>query len=261
MLYSYAATSGDIWSEVHNQGRALGSITDQYLTFLKEMATVHEPRGIVFHDFDSAIKVFSDHPLPAWTSGELIHVDPIVLDWKRIFLSAVSENTPNEIRAQVENYYSTLDLRDVATIVGHEITHHLAVFSPTWDHEINDAMWFEEGMCFYLPRKKILSTERFEALMHVEDLLIQEHKQQFGRHPVWQFGVSDDGSGFVAALFDYWRAISVVRRIVEDHASGDVLKVLQLFEYWVEHASAEQRFFNFVTENLNIPEANTLEYL
>lgn len=238
----------------------MSSITDQYLTFLKGVTTVHEPRGVVFHDFYSTTKVFSGHPLPAWTSDELIHVDPIVLDWKRIFLSAVSENTPNEIRSEVESYYSTLDLQDMATIVGHEITHHPAVFSPTWDHEINDATWFEEGMCLYLPRKKLLSAERFEALMRVEELLIQQHKQQFGGRPVWQFGASDDGSGFVAALFDYWRAVSIVRRIVEDHASGDALKVLQLFEYWVEHAGTEQHFFYFVTEHLNIPKANTLEY-
>ncbi|GMA65616.1 hypothetical protein GCM10025859_62730 [Alicyclobacillus fastidiosus] len=87
------------------------------------------------------------------------------------------------------------------------------------------------------------------------------HKNQFGGHPVWQFGESDDGSGFVAALFDYWRATSVVRTIVEDFASGDVLKVLQLFEYWVQHPSREKRFFDYVTENLHVTETRTLEFL
>ena len=260
-MYSFTATCVDNWSDVYIQGKNLASIAGEYLNHLKEIAIVNDPRGIVFHDFESATKVFSDHPLPAWTNGELIHIDPLVMDWKNIFLSAVSDNISNDIRSEVLNYYSTLDITDVATIIGHEITHHLEYFRQTFDHEINDAMWFEEGMCFYLPRKKLLSKERFEALMRVESLLIKSHKNRFGNHPVWRFGESDDGSGFVAALFDYWRATSVVRTIVEDYASGDVLRVLQLFQDWVQHASNELRFFDYVAKKLHVTDRETLEFL
>ncbi|MFB5189747.1 hypothetical protein [Alicyclobacillus fastidiosus] len=216
---------------------------------------MNEPRGIVFHDFDSATKVFSAHALPAWTNGDLIHIDPLVADWQRIFLSAIPCDVADDIFRDVSNYYLFLDIRDVATIVGHEVTHHMGCFARTFDAEINDAMWFEEGMCFYLPRKRLLFSQRFEALMRAEALLIELHRDQYGEHPVWRFGGSSvDGGGFVAALFDYWRATSAVRTIVEEYASGDVRKVLRVFEYWVEHLSSEQRFFDYVMETFHVPD-------
>lgn len=231
----------------------MASLSDDYLSLLKGIAAVNEPRGIIFH-VDSATKVFSDHVLPVWANGEFIHIDPLIDDWKRILISASSSDMPSNVRALVMNYYSSLNIHDVATIVGHEMAHHLGCFAYTFDGEINDSMWFEEGLCFYLPRKRLFTHDRFEALMHIESLLIDVHKGEFGGHPVWQFGKSDDGRSFVAALFDYWRATAVVRSITEDYTAGDIVKVFQLFEHWIQHQSNGQRFFDYLTESLNVSE-------
>jgi hypothetical protein len=89
----------------------------------------------------------------------------------------------------VAKYYQSLDALDIATIGAHELTHHLHTFSDVPEQ----ASWFEEGFCFYAPRKRLLPAARLSQLQQVERALIEEHKARLGGHPVWQFDFRNTG--------------------------------------------------------------------
>ncbi len=91
MHYAYAVTQPESLPAVYEGGQKLADAITGYLVWLQTLGEVEEPRGIVFHDFDSATTVFSTHILPAWTDDALIHIDPLVGVWRRIYLSALTE--------------------------------------------------------------------------------------------------------------------------------------------------------------------------
>jgi hypothetical protein len=183
---------------------------------------------LAFLHLASATTVFSEYVLPAWTNLSLIHLDPVIADWKQIYLSALSPDMSGSIQALVADYYQSLDALDIATIGAHELTHHLHRFSDTPEQ----AAWFEEGSCFYAPRKHLLPGARRSQLQQVERALIEAHEARLGGHPVWQFGFGNTGGEFTDALFDYWRAIQTVSHLGETYAHGDVKHLLTLFDQW-----------------------------
>lgn len=252
MRYAYTVTQPESWQAVFESGQRLTEPLTGYLAWLQTLGAVTPPRGIVFHDFDSATTIFSTHVLPAWTDLSLIHMDPLVEDWKRIYLSALTEEMPASLQARVRAYYESLDRLDIATILAHELTHHLLAFSQTPE----EATWFEEGFCFYVPRKQLLSADRLAQLQHLEKTLIDTHDEQLGSHPIWQFGLSNTGEGFTEALFDYWRAIYAVSKLIDHYARGDSRRVLGLFNQWNDHSQRVNRLDEFLIDALGVSEAD-----
>ena len=169
MRYAYAVTQAETISAVVRDAQPLIAALTAYSQWLETLGAVDEPRGIVFHDLASATTVFSTLVLPAWTDLTLIHLDPVLDDWKQIFLSALASGMPGATQVLVEDYYQTLETVDVATIAAHELTHHLHCFSDT----PQQATWFEEGFCFYAPRKQLLSPARLSHLQQVERPLLR----------------------------------------------------------------------------------------
>ena len=248
MRYAYAVTRPETFSIVWQDSQLLiASLTD-YLEWLRHLGTVTEPHGIVFHDLASATTVFSNHVLPAWTNLLLIHLDPVVNDWKDIYLSALSSGMSPSTPREVEAYYQSLDILDIATIGAHELTHHLELFANTPEN----AMWFEEGFCFYVPRKTLLSATRLRHLQRVEKILIEVHEARLGTHPIWQFGLTDSGQSFTDALFDYWRAIHTVSQLGETYAQGDLKRLLALFQQWHQQESQNIRLDTFLVQALGV---------
>lgn len=248
MRYAYAATQAETCSAVVRDAQPLMASLTDYLRWLETLGAVEEPRGIVFHDLASATTVFSTHVLPAWTDRRLIHLDPVIDDWKQIYLSALSPGIAPPAQTLIEEYYQSLDHLDIATIGAHELTHHLAIFSDVPEQ----AMWFEEGFCFYAPRKHLLAASRRTQLHQVEKALVEAHEARLGGHPIWQFGLTDAGEGFTEALFDYWRAIQVVSYLGETYAQGDLKQLLALFEQWRGQHDHTSRLDGFLIEVLGI---------
>lgn len=252
MHYAYAITRPASWQAVFESGQRLNEPLTTYLAWLQTLGPVAPPRGVVFHDFDSATTVSSTHVLPAWTDLSLIHLDPLVEDWKRIYLSTLTQDMPAALQASVRDYYASLDYLDVATILAHELTHHLQVFTSVPE----EAAWFEEGFCFYVPRKQLLAADRRVQLQHLEKTLIDVYAERLGGHPIWQFGRSDTGGGFTEALFDYWRAISAVSRLIDHYAQGDSGRVLALFTQWNDQPERESRLDEFLVAALGVSEVD-----
>lgn len=248
MHYAYAVTRPESFSAVWKDAQPLIAPLTDYLSWLRQLGAVEEPRGIVFHDLASATTVFSTHVLPAWTNLSLIHLDPVVHDWKQIYLSALSTGMPPSSQQFVEDYYQSLDSLDIATIGAHELTHHLHLFMDVSE----DAMWFEEGFCFYAPRKHLLPPARLTQLQRVEQMLIETHEARLGKHPIWQFGLTDTGERFTDALFDYWRAIYAVSQLGEIYAHGDLKELLAFFEQWHRQEHRSNRLDAFLIEALGV---------
>lgn len=124
MNYAVSVTNTLYVKELEESGIELIELLNTFSESLKELTSFANPRGIVFHDLKSATEIFSDIPLPAYTSRELIHINPLVEIWKDIFMSSVK----NKKSLKPERYYSSLELVDVAVIAAHELTHHSDFF-------------------------------------------------------------------------------------------------------------------------------------
>ena len=116
MRYAYAVTHAETFSAVVRDAQPLIASLTSYASWLKTLGTVEEPRGIVFHDLASATTVFSEYVLPAWTNMSLIHLDPVIDDWKHIYLSALAPDLSGPTQALVADYYQSLDALEIATI-------------------------------------------------------------------------------------------------------------------------------------------------
>ena len=248
MRYAYAVTRTENFSAVVRDAQPLIASLTSYASWLETLGTVEAPRGMVFHDLASATTVFSEYVLPAWTNLSLIHLDPVIDDWKHIYLSTLSSDIPGQTQALVAEYYQSLDALDIATIGAHELTHHLHRFADTPEQ----ATWFEEGFCFYAPRKRLLPAARLSHLQQVESALIEAHEARLGGHPIWQFGFGKREGGFADALFNYWRAIHTVFHLGETYVQGDVKRLLTLFEQWKSQHAQASRLDAFFIEALGI---------
>ncbi len=249
MRYAYAVTQTETLAAVVRDAQPIIASLASYTTWLETLGTVEAPRGMVFHDLASATTVFSEYVLPAWTNLSLIHLDPVIDDWKQIYLAALASDMPGPTQALAAEYYQSLDALDVAAIAAHELTHHLRCFSDTPEQ----AAWFEEGFCFfYAPRKRLLPAARLRQLQQVESALIEAHEARLGGHPVWQFDFGKTEGGFAEALFDYWRAIHTVSHLGETYARGDVKRLLTLFDEWKSQHEQARRLDAFFIEALGI---------
>ena len=77
MRYAVSVTDTKKAEVIERSGRELLTFLESYQAALNKMTIIEEPpRGIVFHDLESATKLYSTIPLPAYTSRDLIHLTP-----------------------------------------------------------------------------------------------------------------------------------------------------------------------------------------
>ncbi len=198
-------------NRVARAGANLVRRVDAYHTLLAGRSDWDCPRGWAFHDAESAREAFG-HALPAWTSTttQLVHIAPAPGDWHALYAGVVGSISDPRVAP-----YAIVTSEDVATIAGHELTHHLRAFRNTPP----GAEWFEEGFCFGVPRQQILAPRRLAAVTAAEAALTEAYAARLGTTEVWSFGANDDGSGWPAALYDY---------------AGDPWAALTAFEAWNE---------------------------
>ncbi|WP_226658858.1 hypothetical protein [Pseudalkalibacillus hwajinpoensis] len=236
MKYAVSVTDTKKTEEIERSGLELLAVLESYQVSLNNITSIEEqPRGMIFHDLESATKLYSTIPLPAYTSRDLIHLTPLLETWKDIYLT-----TTNGVK-EAEDYYRNLEIVDVAEIAAHELTHHADFFHSEfedWEEEHASDMWFEEGICFYLPRKLLMSEERFERVMEVERLLIEAYKEEYGEYSLDAFGEAGyrggDNFAYSAAFYDYWRSTRTVARLIDEYCKGEVQKLIGYYREWVD---------------------------
>ncbi|MBC5635320.1 collagenase [Ornithinibacillus sp. BX22] len=186
------------------------------------------PKGIVWTTAELATETFSTVPIPAYTNKDLIYFTPDIEAWRSLFLRQLEGLEDPEI----ESFYETISEKHIFSILGHELTHHLDLFPDEFDEEREDSIWFEEGMCEFLPRKAMLDEHEFNEFTKVETELVAIFKEKYGKHSLDYFGQASYKGSLTSIMYDYWRSFLAVKYLVEEWANGDTMKVFQAYHDW-----------------------------
>ncbi|MBB4826631.1 hypothetical protein HNO89_003912 [Sporosarcina luteola] len=186
------------------------------------------PKAVMWTSAELATTIFSSIPIPAYTSEEFIYLSPELDQWRDLMLLQLDGKELPEIQA----YYERFGGDHLFEILAHELTHHSELFVDEFDDDREDSIWFEEGMCFYLPRR-FLGEAYFNEVTKVEDALVKTFQEQYGGHSLDEFGACTYEGSIPSIMFDYWRSFLKVKDIVEFH-HGDVQQVFRLYHEWHE---------------------------
>lgn len=194
----------------------------------KEYALKESPKGIVWTTEELATNVFSEIPIPAFTNKDLIYMTPEVNAWESIFVKQLDgKELPN-----VQKFYKDNTEKEMFIIVAHELTHHSDLFLDDFDDGGEDGIWFEEGMCFYLPRKFLLNEIEFNEITTVEKELFEAFKDDYGNHSLEEFGYSSYKGSLSSIMFDYWRSYLAVKYLVEVLFKNNIKAVFDEYHKW-----------------------------
>ncbi|WP_164669739.1 hypothetical protein [Virgibacillus doumboii] len=193
-----------------------------------EYELVDPPKGIVWTSKVLATSVFSSTFAPAYTNENAIYFSPDLEGWKELFLKQLEGRKNN----QVEMFYENMTENHLFEVLAHELTHHSDLFVDDFDDELEDSIWFEEGMCFYLPRKIMLSEEEFKGITDTEHELVEMFKGKYGGHSLDEFGKETYEGSLTSIMFDYWRSYLAVKYVVEVRANNDVKQVFKEYHKW-----------------------------
>jgi hypothetical protein len=188
----------------------------------------------VLHDFNSATKVHSHYPVPAWTAPErgVINFCPEEKRWQNLMKTSVKIlNLPEEVEKDLLKHYDRWNLDLVLNdVVGHEICHLLEFFE-----NLPDGLeWFEEGLCFYLPRRILSATQKelVQGIYQQEMKLVSYSQRWVKGHLLKDFSAYRTSlrNNLVVFLNDYHLAASAIRELVDETAAGDVTWVMRTAE-------------------------------
>ena len=195
---------------------------------VEDFELIEPPKGIVWTTGELATTVFSDIPIPAYTNKDLIYMSPDLETWRELL---VKQLDGKEIR-NVQKYYESYSENQLFIILAHELTHHSDLFLDEFEDERENSIWFEEGMCFYLPRKIMLSEKDFNDITHIETELVEVFKDEYGNHSIENFGSSSYQGSLPSIMFDYWRSYLAVKFLVEVRANNDIKQVFNEYHRW-----------------------------
>lgn len=196
-----------------------GQKLNDYKTVLEnEYALTDPPKGVLWTTEELATTVFSDVPIPAYTNEDLIYMSPDLESWRKLFIRQLDKKD----LANIRRFYETYSENQMFIILAHELTHHSNLFLDEFEDADGGGIWFEEGMCFYLPRRLLLSETEFDAITHTEMELVKAFNKEYGNSPLEDFGSSSYQGSLSSIMFDYWRSFLAVKYLVDDHANQDV---------------------------------------
>lgn len=194
----------------------------------KEYGLVDYPKGIVWNSAENATTMFSSLPIPAFTNKDLIYISPDLDGWKKLFISQLEgKKLPH-----IKSFYETLSENHVLTIVGHELTHHSDLFLDEFGEEREESIWFEEGMCEYLPRKYLLTDHEFTEICNVEKELVDVFFSEYGKRSIDSFGSASYSESLSSIMFDYWRSFLYIKYLIEERFNHDIKQVFEEYQNW-----------------------------
>lgn len=192
-----------------------------------ELTTI--PKGVLWTTGELATNIFSSIPIPAFTREDFIYMSPIPKEWQNLLASQLD----GKFIPHVQSFYENFNIDQLFVILAHELTHHIDLFIDEFEDERHDSIWFEEGMCFYLPRKYCLTEEQFEEITAIEQELVNIFKEEYGENDLDDFGSISYQGSLSSIMFDYWRSYLKVKSLVEK-VNGDIHNVFKLYKNWHE---------------------------
>ncbi|WP_144510083.1 hypothetical protein [Bacillus sp. FJAT-22090] len=211
-------------------------ITESFDKKLKEYQHILEkkysltkmPKAIVWTTEELATTILSTIPIPAYTNKDIIYMSPDLQSWRKLFIKQLDDKDLPPIQRFYENYSEN----HLMTILAHELTHHSDLFIDEFEDERGDSIWFEEGMCQYLPRKYLLNEKEFEEITSVEMELVEVFKDKYGARSLDEFGSSSYEGSLSSIMYDYWRSYLAVKYLVEVRANNDIDSIFDQYQNW-----------------------------
>lgn len=200
------------------------------------------PKGVLWTTEELATTTFSTIPIPAFTREDFIYMSPILKEWQNLLVSQLDGKFVPDIQSFYQNYSKD----HLFVILAHELTHHIDLFVDEFEDERQDSIWFEEGMCFYLPRKYCLTEDQLEEITAIEQELVNIFTEAYGENDLDDFGSMSYEGALSSIMFDYWRSYLKVKSLIEK-MNGDIHSVFKLYKKWHEkgrEASLIQYFDN-----------------
>ncbi|RDI45630.1 hypothetical protein [Falsibacillus pallidus] len=188
------------------------------------------PRRIVWTSHELAVNTFSSIPIPAFTNKDLIYISPELHHWRKLF----QQQLDGRDLPSIQNFYESFGENHLLVILAHELTHHSDLFLDEFDNERRDSIWFEEGMCFYLPRRILLSEKEFNEITLVETTLVETFKDHYGNHSLDEFGKCAYEGTLTSIMFDYWRSYLAVKNLVDKQKDKNPLALFSDYRNWHE---------------------------
>ena len=203
---------------------------DEYTSYLDRTFGLGElPRVILWTDRETATKLISDIPIPAYTNDFRIVFTPDLCEWQDIYLKQLDGLEPAPLIDGIRNYYTQrLTENHLLQILGHELAHHIELFDDT-DYE--SGIWFEEGMAEYISRRYFLTEQEFQKETEINHMLVQLHAERYGNHSIEAFGAETYAGDYASIFFEYWRAFLAVKDIVDAY-DGNIKRVFQIYHQW-----------------------------
>lgn len=203
---------------------------DGFIGMLQNSMQVTElPRCIVWTEYNTATKLMTELPLPAYTDDYRTVMTPYLDVWKEIYLSQLEEyDFFREDVGAVRLYYEHLPINQLRQIFGHEFVHWSEYF---WDDLYEEALWFEEGMAEYISRKWYLSDTEYQAEKKVNQILVSLYEEKFGEHPVEEFNLETREKGLTTIFYFYWKSFLKVESLINHHG-GDIEELLLCYQRW-----------------------------
>lgn len=212
-------------------------ITQELMAKLKDYQQVLEqhfelttiPKGVLWTTEVLATSTFSAIPIPAFTREDFIYMSPILKEWQNLLVSQLD----GKVIPHIQSFYQNFSNDQLFIILAHELTHHIDLYVDEFEDERHDSIWFEEGMCFYLPRKYCLTQGQFEEITAIEQQLVNIFSEDYGQNDLGDFGSMSYQGSLSSIMFDYWRSYLKVKSLVEK-LDGDVHRVFMLYKKWHE---------------------------
>lgn len=204
------------------------------------------PKGIVWTSEELATNVFSELPIPAFTNKDIIYFSPDLSNWRKLFI----EQLEGEEHLEIKEFYENMSEKQLFTIVGHELTHHLDLFLDEFDDDREDGIWFEEGMCDYISRKFILDEDEFNKITNIELQLVNIFKDKYGNHSLEDFGSASYEGSLTSIMFDYWRSFLAIKYLVEEKANNDIKYIFNEYHNWHNEGRKKSLMAHFKIEEL-----------
>ena len=190
-----------------------------------ELTTI--PKGVLWTKGELATTTFSTIPIPAFTREDFIYMSPILKEWQNLLVSQLD----GKVMPHIQSFYENFSNDQLFVILAHELTHHIDLFVDEFEDDRHDSIWFEEGMCFYLPRKYCLTEEQFEEITAIELELVNIFTEDYGENDLDDFGSMSYQGSLSSIMFDYWRSYLKVKLLVEK-MNGDISSVFKLYKEW-----------------------------
>ena len=207
-----------------------------------ELTTI--PKGVLWTTGRLATNTFSSIPIPAFTREDFIYMSPILKEWQNLLVSQLD----GKFVPDIQSFYQHFSTDHLFVILAHELTHHIDLFVDEFEDERHDSIWFEEGMCFYMPRKYCLTEDQFEEITAIELKLVNIFTEEYGKNDLDDFGSMSYRGSLTSIMFDYWRSYLKVKSLVEK-VNGDIHSVFKLYKKWHEQGR-ETSLIQYFEDNL-----------